>query len=128
MAPERLRHTNPDPILCLILLVIIPMFGVWTVYYPIRRSTNSIIQRPFKLRPGSWNRNPINWWGDPLQSLFISMSYMAAMAVGAALRRPAFGTVGFWTFGVYCCLAVGLLIGQLLAYRIFRERITMSDA
>jgi len=130
MAPETLRRTNPDPILCGILLVIMPLFALGTVYHSKRRwdQENKILSRPFKLRKPSWNRNPINWWGDPLQSLFISMCCMGAMAIGASLRHPEIGSVGFWTFGVYCCFAIGLFVGQVLAYRIFRERITVSDA
>ena len=130
MASETLRSTNPDPILCGILLVIMPLFALGTVYYSKYRwdQENKILARPFKLRKPSWNRNPINWWGDPLQSLFISMCYMGAMAIGASVRHPEIGSVGFWTFGVYCCFAIGLLGGQLLAYRIFQERITVSDA
>lgn len=130
MSSETLRRTNPDPILCGILLVIMPLFALGTVYYSKYRwdEDNKILARPFMIRKPSWNRNPINWWGDPLQSLFISMCYMGAMAIGAFFRRPETTSVGFSTFGVYCCFAIGLLVGQLLAYRIFRERITVSDA
>ena len=129
MGSERLRRTNPDPILCGILLVIIPLFALGSVYYSKYRwdLENKILARPFTLRKPSWNRNPINWWGDPLQSLFISMCYMGAMAIGASVRHPQIGSVGFWTLGVYCCFAFGLLGGQLLAYRIFQVRITMSE-
>ncbi|HUJ33132.1 MAG TPA: hypothetical protein VLY23_17760 [Candidatus Acidoferrum sp.] len=129
-ASETLRRTNPDPILCGILLIIIPLFALGTVYYSKYRwdQENKILARPFTLRKPSWSRNPINWWGDPLQSLFISMCYMGAMAIGASLRHPEISSVGFWTFGVYFCFAIGLLVGQLLAYRVFRERITVPDA
>lgn len=130
MASETLRRTNPDPILCGIVLVIMPLFALGTVYYSKYRwdQENKILARPFKLRKPSWNRNPINWWGDPLQSLFISMCFMGAMAIGASARHPEFGSVGFWTVGVYFCFAIGLLGGQLLAYGIFQERITVSGA
>jgi hypothetical protein len=33
---------------------------------------------------------------------------------------------GFWLFVSFCCMAIGLLIGQLLVYRIFRARIVKS--
>lgn len=130
MDSETLRRTNPDPILCAILLVIMPLFALGTVYYSKYRwdQENKILAHPFKLRKPSWDRNPINWWGDPLQSLFISTCYVGAMAIGASLRHPEISSVGFWAFGVYCSFAIGLLVGQLLAYRIFRERITVSDA
>ncbi len=130
MASETVRRTKPDPILCGILLVIMPLFALGAVYYSKYRwdQENKILAWPFKLRKPSWNRNPINWWGDPLQSLFVSTCYMGAMAVGASMRHPEIGSAGFWTLGVYCCIAIGLLVGQLLAYRIFHQRITVSDA
>ena len=128
MAPERLSHTNPDPILCGILLAVMPIFALGTVYYSIQRSRTNIVPpyalpRPFTLRRPSWQRNPANWWDDPLQSLFVTTCVMLAMLLGAALRRPwpAIGSVGFWALGVYCSLAIGLLIGQLLVYRVYRR-------
>jgi hypothetical protein len=39
------------------------------------------------------------------------------------VRRPAVGSVGFWTVGVYACFAVGLVIGQILIYRLYRDQI-----
>jgi hypothetical protein len=117
MTPDRLRHTNPEPVLCLIVLLIMPLFTVLSVMYSIQRWKTDPLFRP------SWDRNPLNWWHDPLQSLFVFTCVMAAMAIGSAVQHPAFGSVGFWTFGVYCCFTIGLLIGQILVYRIYRERI-----
>lgn len=124
-SPETLRHTNPDTILCGILLVVMPAFALGAVYFSKLRwdQDNKMLARPFKLRRPSWNRNPANWWGDPLQSLFICMCIMAAMAIGASLRRPSIGSAGFWTFGVYCCFAIGLCAGQFLAFRVFKQYI-----
>jgi hypothetical protein len=121
-APEALRRANPDPILCGILLVIVPFFALGTVHYSKYHwnQANQILARPFKLRRPSWGRSPTNWWGDPLQSLFISTRYMAGMAVGAAVRRPAIGSVGFWMLGTFCSVATGLAIGQLLVHRVYR--------
>lgn len=120
LAPDALRHANPDPILCSVLLVIAPIFAISTVEYSIRRWKISPLPRP------SWMRNPLRWWRDPLQALFIATCVMAAMAIGSALQRPNFGSVGFWMLGVYACFAVGLFLGQLLVYRIYRERIATS--
>jgi len=120
MAPERLRHTNPDAFACLAVLIGMPVFAILSVGYSIDRWEKSPLQRP------SWNRNPFNWWGDPLQSLFISTLIMAATALGSALKRPTFGSIGFWTMGVYICFVVGLLLGQIFAYRIFRKHIAVT--
>ena len=119
MAPDRLRHTNPDLVAWLIILVAMPLFAVLSVTYSIRRWKSNPLSRP------SLRRNPLNWWRDPLQSLFISTCIMVAMAIGSAVQHPAFGSVGFWTLGVYCCFAVGLLVGQFFVYRIYRNRIAI---
>src|SRR5271163_3383971 len=99
-APNKLLHTIPDPLAWLLILIFMPLFAIGAVYYSIQRWQN-MLQRP------SWNRNSINWWQDPLQSLFMTMCTTAMMAVGAALRRPAIGSTGFWMFGVYCSVAIG---------------------
>jgi tellurite resistance protein TehA-like permease len=117
LTPARLSHTNPGPILCLIVLLIMPIFAVSIVAYSIRRWKSGPLPRP------SWSRNPIRWWCDPLQSLFISTCILTAMALGSALQRPIFGSAGFWTLGVYACFAIGLFVGQILVYRIYQQGI-----
>ena len=119
MDPERLMHANPDAVLCGILLVVLPLFSLGAVYYSIRRSRNPVIPHPYVLRRPSWDRNPANWWDDPLQSLFMSTCFLTATAVGAALRWPKVGSVGFWLVGVYFSIAVGLAFGQLLVRCVF---------
>jgi hypothetical protein len=117
LTPDRLRHTNPDPVLCLIILLVMPPFALWAVTYSIKRWKADPLPRP------SWNRSPLGWWRDPLQALFVLTCIAAATAIGSAVRRPTFGSVGFWTLGVYACFAIGLFVGQILVYRIYRQRI-----
>lgn len=117
LSPEKLRNTNPDAILCGSILLIMPLFAIGSVGYSIRHWNHSRLTRP------SLGRNPLNWWHDPLQSLFITTCFMVSMAIGSALRHPTIGSVGFWTLGVYACFALGLLVGQILVYRIYRENI-----
>lgn len=118
MSSERLRHTNPDAILCLIILVIMPLFTLGSVYYAIHSAGCDMLRRP------SWDRHAINWWYDPLQSLFVTTCIMSAMVVGSAFRLPTIGSIGFWTFAMYCSIVVGLAVGQFIIYRVYRERIT----
>ncbi|MGB2636614.1 MAG: hypothetical protein WAM58_21980 [Candidatus Acidiferrum sp.] len=122
MTPEKLRHTNPDVYACIAILVVMPFFALGCVGYSIRRWKRDPLSRP------SWDRNPMSWWFDPLQSLFVFTCVMAATAIGSALRHPALGSVGFWTVGVYCSFVIGLLLGQILAYRIYREHITAAHS
>ena len=105
LTPDRLRHTNPDPVLCLSILLLSPLFALWAVTYSIRRWKADPLPRP------SWNRNPLRWWRDPLQALFVSTCIMAATAIGSAVRQPTFGSVGFWTISVYARFAIGLFVG-----------------
>ena len=117
LSAEKLRHTYPDAIVCGLILLITPLFAIGSVAYSIRRWNHNRLARP------SLSRNPLNWWHDPLQSLFIYTCIMASMAIGSAVRHPTIGSVGFWTLAVYACFALGLLIGQVLVYRIYRENI-----
>lgn len=118
LSPERLNRTNPDVILCSIILVMMPLFSIGAVYYSVQSGNCETLRRP------SWDRNPLNWWYDPLQSLSMSVWIMSATALGSLFRLPVFESTGFWTFGVYCCLSAGLAIGQFFVYKIFRDRIT----
>jgi hypothetical protein len=120
MSPENLRQENPDVILCSILLVVMPLFAIGTVSYSIHTGKCEKLRRP------SWNRHAIDWWHDPLQSLFISNWTAAALAIGSAIRLPEVHAAGFWVSAMCFCLAIGLLIGQFLVYRIFRARIVKS--
>jgi hypothetical protein len=120
-APERLLRMNPDATSCGIILVVTPLFALWCVYYSMRRWNHEKLRRP------SFSRNPLNWWHDPLQSLFISTCVFGAGAIGGAARRPSVNSVGFWMVGVHICFAVGLLIGQLLAYRIYSEQVIAAE-
>jgi hypothetical protein len=37
MTPDSLRHTNPEPALCLIVLLTMPLFTILSVMYSIQR-------------------------------------------------------------------------------------------
>ena len=117
LSAEKLQKMNPDAIFCGSILLVTPLFAMWTVNYSIRRWNHSRLARP------SLSRNPLNWWHDPLQSLFISTCISVSAAIGSALRHPTIGSVGFWMAAAYTCFALGLLVGQILVYRVYRENI-----
>jgi hypothetical protein len=119
LAPEQLRHVNPDAVVCSAILLTLPLFALFTVHYSVRRCNVGKLRRP------SFDRNPLNWWYDPLQSLFISTCNVAAMAVGGLLHRPS-GSVAFWMVASYFCFTFGLLIGQMLVYRVYRDRVVAA--
>jgi len=79
LAPEQLRHVNPDAVFCSAILLTLPLFALFTVLLFVRRCNVDKLRRP------SFDRNPLNWWYDPLQSL----SFPRA-------------TVQRWQSAVYC--------------------------
>ena len=117
LSPEKLPNKNPDAIFCGAILLLTPLFAIWSVQYSIQRWNHSRLARP------TLSRNPFNWWHDPLQSLFISTCMAISTAIGSALRHPSLGSVGFWMVAFYTSCALGLLVGQILVYRIYRENI-----
>jgi hypothetical protein len=121
-APEQLRHMNPDAVYCGVILFTMPVFALLCVGYSNRRRRRLSPSRDNLVRP-SFHRNPLNWWGDPLQSLFIFTCGMVTSTFGGALRHPAIGSAGFWLVGSYACSVVGVVIGQILIYRIYRDHI-----
>jgi hypothetical protein len=121
-APEQLRHMNPDAALCGIILFTMPVFALLSVGYSNGRRRRLSQSQHNLVRP-SFHRNPFDWWGDPLQSLFISTCIMVNYTFGGVLRRPAIGSVGFWLVGSYACCFIGLAIGQILIYRIYGDQV-----
>ena len=117
MSPRELQHVNPDITYCSLILLIMPIFAVGSVLYSLRTGKCKMLHRP------SWDRNPMNWWYDPLQSLFITNFVCAGLVIGSAFRLSRANTTGFWLFVSYCCMTSSLFIGQFLVYRIFQNHI-----
>jgi hypothetical protein len=88
LSPEKLRHTNPDAIACCAILLLMPLFAIWSVQYSIQRWNHRRLARP------SLSRNPLNWWHDPLQSLFISTCIAGSSAIGGAFGVPRLVRLG----------------------------------
>jgi hypothetical protein len=113
MSPSKLQHTNPDLILCVCIVILLPLFVIGTLH----------LSKADRLRRPSLNRFPLNWSGDPLQALFISTLCCLGLFIGSLSRVIDSGALGFWTVAFYCSLFFGLLTGQLVAYRLYRSRI-----
>ena len=52
---------------------------------------------------------------------------MTSMALGGVLRRPTISSVGFWMVGSYVSIAVGLVVGHILVYYIYRAQIIQES-
>jgi hypothetical protein len=96
------------------LVVVMAFFAVGTVH----------LARRNELRRPTWNRSPLDWSNDPLQALFATTCWMGSMAGGALMLTLSAGNVrssAFWIFG---SVAAGLVVGQVIAYRLFRHRLS----
>ena len=51
--------------------------------------------------------------------------HMAAMGVGSLLRQTRC-SVAFWMVATYFCAFLGLVIGQVLVYRVYRDRVVAA--
>ncbi len=113
MNATTLQQMNPDAIFGIAILFVMPIFVIGTLYL----AKSNSFRRP------SWNRFPLNW-DDPLQAAFITTWCSFGLFVGSLFRIRHSGILGFWTVALWGSIFVGLLIGQALAYRIYRDRIT----
>lgn len=91
--PDRLRHTNPDAVFCLSILLLTPLIPFWAVTYSIKRWKADPLPHP------AWNRNPLRWWRDPLQAHFVLTRIMATTAIGSAVRLPPSDQSAFGHWG-----------------------------
>jgi hypothetical protein len=117
MAPARLARTNPDVVFCTLVLLVLALSSLGSVWYSLRCTNGALLPRP------SFHRFSIDWWRDPLQCLFLSCLFVGGMAVGAAFRLPDTSPTGFWTFLLFVCMFLGLLIGQFAVYAVYRKHI-----
>lgn len=113
MTLDNLRGMNPDAVFCLLLLVITPLF----VLGALGVAATERFQKP------SFSRFPLNWRGDPLQAIFVTTWCFLGLFVGNALHLGKAGRVGFWLMASSGSVFVGLLIGRLLAFYVYRHRI-----
>lgn len=117
MSPTRLDRTNPDIVLCIAVLVGALTLAIGTVH----------LAKVRHLRRPKWDRLPFNWWTDPLQALFVVTWCSLGCVIGSLFRVGGSGAIGIWTVVVFSSVFIGLLIGQVLAYRLYRNRIGDSE-
>jgi hypothetical protein len=115
-APENLVHANPDALFCLTALLTMPVFVVGWLWLATKQCKS--------LRRPSFRRFPLNFWYDPLEFFFVGTFCTLANAIGSTLRRPEAGTVGYWMAAFFWCIFVGWIIGQLIGYAVFHDRIS----
>jgi len=112
MSPAMGERSNADLIFCVAIIVSIPVFAICTVHF----STVHDLRKP------SWDRFPLNWWGDPLQTLFISTLSALGLVVGSLFRFGTSGIIEVQLAATYVSILVGLVIGQMIVYAVYRSR------
>ncbi len=111
MGKDTVRQADLSFSFFALLLLIIPLFVL-----------GSISGCPLLTKP-SFNRFASSWTSDPLQKLFIATICFFSSFVGSCFRLLWQGSAGIQVAGMYAFITVGLLVGQLLGYHIFRKRI-----
>jgi len=71
----------------------------------------------------SWDRNPFREVGDPLQALVISLIGLVSGTVAATLRFLFGSSLGLGAILFLCAWDIGLLLGAVIGYVIYRPRI-----
>ena len=130
VAPERLHNRGfigsgvpmgPDyPPISFSSVVVFVMFGIYS-FVTFRRAyrKGSIFRLP------SWDRNPFRELGDPLQALVIPLIALLACTVAATLRFLFGSSLGLGAILFLWAWDIGLLLGALFAYVIYRPRIVV---
>jgi heme A synthase len=118
MESRKVSKTNADAILCAAILFALPIFVLAIL----------AIGKTRQFRKPKWNRFPLNWSSDPLQVLFISTLCALGAFFGSLPRVYGSATHGFWVAASFASTFLGLLIGQILAYRLFADRITDAES
>jgi hypothetical protein len=117
LRPEETARTNADWIFVTITFVGGSVFPLCAVAYSFNYSKKKILQKP------SWDRHPLGWWTDTLQSLRISLVYSALFAFGALLALPGADEKGRMIFFWLVAMAAGLFVGERLVYAVYRKKI-----
>jgi hypothetical protein len=119
--PGKLRGTNPDLVLCIAAFVVVMLFAIAAPHF----ATDATFRRP------QWGRFPLSWWRDPMQTLFMTTCFWAGWVVGSAAHlftvTLSSDKTAMWTVLVYIAILAGLLIGQLMADALYRERIERNS-
>ena len=98
-------------IFCAVVIVVIPAWTIAWLYFS-----------KAELKTPAWNRCPFGS-GDPLQTMFIGTWCGFAGFVSALAQLPRFSGRFIWTVAICGCVFLAFVIGRIVAYRLFRDRI-----
>ena len=110
--PRILSKSNPELAYCITILIMTPIFVLGTAY---QAKAGSLVWP-------SWKRSPLRWSRDPLQALFVSAWCALGLFAGSLFRAYA-QHFGFWMAASFGSIFVGLLLGQLIVFCVYRHQI-----
>jgi hypothetical protein len=111
-------HTNVDWVFVAVSFVFCLAFPPMLVSYACRRNSISLQRASFirGVRGG--------WWSDPLQLLRVSILLLGGLVLGALFSLPPAGIQSTMVFWWQAAMLLGLIIGERVAYVLFRKQIT----
>jgi len=117
LSPERTARTNVDWILISITFVALLFFPLGAVAYGFSHSKKETLRRP------TWDRPPLGWWTDTLQSLRVTLAYMVLFTIGGTFALADADEKGRMLFFLFVAMSAGLFIGERLVYAFYGKKI-----
>ena len=117
LRPEDTAGTNPDWVLVIVTFIACSFFPLAAVAFGLNYTKKDSIQKP------TWDRHPIGWWTDTLQSLRFTLVYLSLYALGAVFAFQRADENGRMMFFFILSMPVGLFLGERLVYAIYRNKI-----
>jgi hypothetical protein len=117
LSQEATAGTNVDWIFVTVAFVGLVAFSLGSVTYGFRYSKKEKMKRP------TWDRHPIGWWTDTLQSLRFCWVSMALYAFGALFAFRRADEKGRMMFFFLVAMPAGLFVGERLVYAIYGKKI-----
>ena len=111
---EHATRTNVDWVFITVSLLTAFVFPPLALFYARSRTS-----QPF-LRPSFMRGFNGGWWSDPLQCLRVSILVLGCLVLGALLSLQHASAQGIMVFWWQSTLLLGFVLGERLAYRLFR--------
>ncbi len=120
MTPDKLRRLNPSIASgCVLPFALASIGGILAMRYA--RSKNACFRLP------SWNRRfPFCYWEDPMQAFFGYTLVTFGLLMGGFFRISVSGANGLWEVLWDASSCAGLLVAQVVGYRLYRDAAGMQ--
>lgn len=115
LSAEATENTNPD-------WIFISIGFIGTLLFP---SGSLLFSKLERFQRPTFSRSFIKWSSDPLQSIRFVVISTALYATGAIIAIPNADTTGKLMGYFYIAIALGIFLGERLAYILFRKRIDL---